>query len=613
MRSEDKHRPLFFLFLVPALALAACFMPLKKRDAGEVVFALYTVQDGVMKMTAQVWPGMGRPSEKAVLEIKQGQGWEKAAESKIIVPGWTAHFRVQDWDASKDVPYRVNYKGSSYKGLVRRDPVDKETIMAAAFTGNGPRPHVRKSDIVSALKEYDPDLLVFTGDQVYRHHHHTGMWIEFGMDFGDLTRDRPTITIPDDHDVGHGNLWGAGGRKAKRPTEGGYLRSPDYVNQVQRSQTWHLPDPYDPTPVKQDIGVYYTDLTWGRISFAIIEDRKWKSGCLGLVTDEMGPRPDHVTSPEYDKDALDPPGKELLGQRQLEFLREWAADWQAADMKAVVSQTLLCNLSTHHQVAPYVKQVRRRVYADLDSNGWPRSARDKALKEIRKAFAVMINGDQHLASVVHHGVDQFGDSGYSFCVPSIASYWMRWWEPEEPGKNRQPGPPDYTGDFKDGFGNRITVYAVANPRESGREPPELHDKAPGYGIIKFNKKKRTITFECWPRQTDPTKPADKDMQYKGWPVTVSQEDNYARKAAGLLPKIKVAGMVDPVVQVIKEDSNEIVYTIRIKGKSFSPKVFEQGSYTVKVGEPGFGRVEVLKGLEPVAKGKTKTMQVRLGR
>ena len=47
---------------------------------------------------------------------------------------------------------------------------------------------------------------------------------------------------------------------------------------VQRCQTWHLPDPYDATPIERGIGVYYTRLRVGGIDFAILEDRKFKSG-----------------------------------------------------------------------------------------------------------------------------------------------------------------------------------------------------------------------------------------------------------------------------------------------------------------------------------------------
>lgn len=101
--------------------------------------------------------------------------------------------------------------------------------------------------------------------------------------------------------------------------------------------------------------------------------------------------------------------------------------------------------------------------ADLDSNGWPQRGRNQALAEIRKAFAFHIAGDQHLGTVIHHGIDDWDDAGWSFCVPSIANLYLRWWAPFEEGKNRRPGMPPYTGQFTDGFGNKVTMWAVANP------------------------------------------------------------------------------------------------------------------------------------------------------
>ena len=38
--------------------------------------------------------------------------------------------------------------------------------------------------------------------------------------FGDMIRNRPTVCIPDDHDVGQPNIWGNGGRKTDRDTKG---------------------------------------------------------------------------------------------------------------------------------------------------------------------------------------------------------------------------------------------------------------------------------------------------------------------------------------------------------------------------------------------------------
>ena len=211
-------------------------------------------------------------------------------------------FRVENWDATRDVPYRVTFQGGSYDGVIRREPskpqVGSRAFTLAAFTGTkhftgGLRwnhdgvwfPH---ADLVAHVRAHAPDLLFFSGDQIYEGDI-TGVerrpveraildyhdkWRRFCCAFRDLARDTPTICIPDDHDVFHGNLWGAGGRKAKRQDGGGYLMPPRFVNMVQRTQTAHLPRPFDPTPVDQGIGVYYTRLDYGGVSFAILEDRK---------------------------------------------------------------------------------------------------------------------------------------------------------------------------------------------------------------------------------------------------------------------------------------------------------------------------------------------------
>ena len=40
----------------------------------------------------------------------------------------------------------------------------------------------------------------------------------------------------------------------------------------------------------------------------------------------------------------------------------------------------------------------------MDSDGWPRQGRDEALRVMRKAFAIHIAGDQHLASTINTGL-----------------------------------------------------------------------------------------------------------------------------------------------------------------------------------------------------------------
>jgi hypothetical protein len=155
--------------------------------------------------------------------------------------------------------------------------------------------------------------------------------------------------------------------------------------------------------------------------------------------------------------------------------------------------------------------------------------------------------------------------------------------------------PLYTGRYFDGFGNRITVHAVSNPYISGKEPAVLHDRAPGYGIIKLNKKNRLITLECWPRYADPL--SLDGEQYPGWPLSFDMEDNYAREVNGWLPPLMVTGLTrPPVIQVVNEITGEIIYTLRIRDYSYQPGVFDEGSYTVHIGEPGTDRMKSLRGL-----------------
>jgi hypothetical protein len=52
----------------------------------------------------------------------------------------------------------------------------------------------------------------------------------------------------------------------------------------------------------------------------------------------------------------------------------------------------------------------------------------------------------------------------------------------------------------------------------------------------------------------------------------------------------------PVVQVIDEDNQEIVYTLTASGSSFRQPMREPGVYTVKVGELGTPRARVLEHL-----------------
>ncbi|TFH47783.1 MAG: twin-arginine translocation pathway signal protein, partial [Bacteroidia bacterium] len=530
---------------------------------------------------------------------------------------------------------------------IRHDPVDKEQIKVLSlscieqvikpdpgkwmgidagyfpFDSNILYPNARLTD---ALKRHNADLLFFAGDQVYEGASPTAAeygpdaiydylykWYLWCLTYRELTINIPSIAIPDDHDVYHGNLWGCGGRAAPSGMKGkdaqdagGYKMPARFVNMVQATQTSHLPDPVDPQPAEQGIGVYFTECNIGGVSFAIIEDRKFKSAPKELLPDAMIDN-GWPQNPRWDpRRQADVPGATLLGERQYSFLEKWADDWSGGTwMKAVLSQTLWANLATlpdsavSDNMVPYmpvpdsgVYVTGDRIVSDFDSDGWPQSGRNRALKIIRKAFALHIAGDQHLPSTLQYGTDTWGDAGYAIVSPATGNIFPRRWFPPVPGRNREDNAPLYTGEFEDGFGNRITVHAVANPHTSKVKPIRNNELVTGYSSIVFNKKTRAIDLANWPGYADP----QTGSPFPGWPVNINQSDNYGRRILAWLPEIVAEGMTDPVIRVISESTGETVYTLRISGNAYQPGVFYYGLYTVEVGDPDTGAWKRTEGI-----------------
>jgi hypothetical protein len=249
-------------------------------------------------------------------------------------------------------------------------------------------------------------------------------------------------------------------------------------------------------------------MTVGNVSFAILEDRKFKTGPAGTIP-QQGPRPDHIRNANYDPKTVDVEGLVLLGERQHKFLAEWGKPQEGVVMRAVLSQTGFCGGAHLHG------RKKNRLHADLDSNGWPQTGRNDALKLIRAANAIHIGGDQHLATLIQHGIEEYRDGPWAFVVPAIVnSIYSRWWWPEGEvaGGNRNDADAlPWTGDYLDGFGNRITMHAYVNP--------EAKSHGSGYGLVRFDQLKNTVTFECWSRHVDVTKHDAK--QFAGWPRTIS--------------------------------------------------------------------------------------------
>jgi hypothetical protein len=164
--------------------------------------------------------------------------------------------------------------------------------------------------------------------------------------------------------------------------------------------------------------VYYGAFRYG-VSFALVEDRKFKNG---------------------DKDNRDPTGRRydltILGDRQERFLGEWAAA-DPGSPKLCFSQTLWGCLQTDE---------RGRAQFDADADAAV-AGRRAALELVKRAGALLLSGDQHLASLVRHGLDGFDDGPVQFVAPAAGNAWQRWFEPA--GGLPNPGAAPHTGDFTD--------------------------------------------------------------------------------------------------------------------------------------------------------------------
>jgi hypothetical protein len=252
-------------------------------------------------------------------------------------------------------------------------------------------------------------------------------------------------------------------------------------------------------------------------------------------------------------------------------------------MKAVLSQTAFCGAVHLHG------DGTNRLLADLDCNGWPQRGRNQALRYLRAAHASHLCGDQHLAVVVQHGIEDFRDGPMAFTNPALVNtIYGRWWWPE----NEKPGggaplqsPLPWVGDYEDGLGNKITMHAYANPDQLDmnilRSDSTRENRGDGYGLVRFKKKTGEIVFECWPRFA---RLDDGDAaQFRGWPIRFHARDNDGRRPIGQLQPVRLPAR-NAVVELTNADTGELIYCHRAEARTFAAPVFAPGRYTLRAGQ-----------------------------
>ncbi|MCH2615232.1 MAG: hypothetical protein MKZ70_11180, partial [Opitutales bacterium] len=183
---------------------------------------------------------------------------------------------------------------------------------------------------------------------------------------------------------------------------------------------------------------YFTSLDYGGVSFAVLEDRKFKSPPTDVlsepVDDPSSDKPNTtlevIMDPAFDTDSLDQPGLDLLGEVQEKFVRQWTDKVErSGKLAAVLHQSPLVNVGNYK---PY--------YGDVDSNGWPQTPRDDALRAIAPSQAVMISGDLHYATILQQGIDDWGDGPWTYSLPAFGSNPGRiWYQKRSPQVGALPG------------------------------------------------------------------------------------------------------------------------------------------------------------------------------
>jgi hypothetical protein len=506
----------FLLIILPCVRVPAVG---QGNRSVEILWVQYGLANNTLKLAAHTNADPLNPiTASATLLLNEGNNWRSVSEVKVDPLTTVAEFRIDGWDSSQNKKYRVVSGTSSIEGTVRADPVDKSIIklMGISCVNDRKFPY---SKTVEQMITQNPDLVFFAGDQLYQTNSggeviepeteaevipamavYLAKWRKFGLTFRDLLKDRPCIIITDDHDVFAKDLWGNGGRRMTGDrTEGGYLH-PKWVNAVERVQMWTLPDPVSPGPWGDGIYAYFTSLDYGGVSFAILEDRKFKSPPTDILKKAVDdPRSNKrnttlevIMDPTFDTSTLDSPGLNLLGKAQEAFVAEWAQRVnRSKKLAAVLHQSPLVNVGNY-----------QRTFGDMDSNGWPPTARNNALRALSPSHAVMISGDLHYGTILQQGVEEWGDNLWSYSLPPFGSGQGRIWDPVEPPQGGAiPGMPG-SGNHFDRFGNKLTVVAKA-------------DGKVGYGMILFDKDNHDITLQFHPMNSDTREPLHIDVQ--GWP------------------------------------------------------------------------------------------------
>lgn len=145
-----------------------------ERQFGPIAFNQFLTSSGTLRVNAQLAPYDETYVEALTLEIAEGESWKPIATARYDEPSSTALFLVPNWNIQQDVRYRISWVGTGfdgksytqhYEGTIPAQPLERDVVLGSFncmhWTG------FPYADSVSQMLKIQPDILAFTGDQLY--------------------------------------------------------------------------------------------------------------------------------------------------------------------------------------------------------------------------------------------------------------------------------------------------------------------------------------------------------------------------------------------------------------------------------------------------------------
>ena len=127
-----------------------------------VAFGIYTTSNNTLKLSAQLFPLHPEESRTVRLSLYQNGQWEEIQSQEVNEIGWSALFRIENWDTNQSVKYKLSHgQNAVFEGTIRKDPNEKSEITLAALSCNSNKDRGDREEYVRNINALDPDLVFF--------------------------------------------------------------------------------------------------------------------------------------------------------------------------------------------------------------------------------------------------------------------------------------------------------------------------------------------------------------------------------------------------------------------------------------------------------------------